>query len=292
MERNKIFYKRLHDNKILVAPGAYDAFSAKLIEHMGFEVIYITGAGVSASMLGAPDIGLITMTEQLQQARYIVNAVKIPIICDADTGYGNPISVMRTVKEFEKAGVSAIHLEDQEIPKKCGHLEGKRLVSKEEMVQKIRAAVQARESKHFIIIARTDARSVNGLNDALERGHAYMRAGADGLFVEAPESLDELKMIGSVFSGVPLLLNCGGKKTPSLSVSKAEKLGFSIIIFPGDLQRAAGMAMLNALRVLKNEGTNQSFQKNILSFDERFEILGLRKYLEQERSFLDVSIKR
>ena len=237
MNINEKFSKRLRENKIVVAPGAYDAFSAKLIEHIGFEVVYITGAGVAAGMLGAPDIGLVTMTEQLLQAQNIVNAVNIPVICDADTGYGNPITVMRTVRAFERAGVCAIHLEDQESPKKCGHLEGKKLVSKEEMVQKIRAAVYARKSKHFMIIARTDARSVTGLDDALERGHAYICAGADVLFVEAPESLDELKVIGKSFDYVPLLLNCGGKKTPTISVQDAERLGFklsfSLVIFSG-----------------------------------------------------------
>lgn len=286
MGKRGAFKKRIQENKIVIAPGAYDAFSAKLIEHMGFEVLYITGAGVSASLLGKPDVGLVTMTEQLTQARYIVNAVKIPVICDADTGYGNPINVMRTVIEFGNIGVAAIHLEDQQMPKKCGHLEGKRLVSKQDMVQKIRAAVEARESKDFVIIARTDARSVYGLREALERGHAYIEAGADVLFIEAPESIDELREISKTFSGTPLLLNRGGKKTPPISVSEAEELGFRIIIFPGDLQRAAGKAILNTLQVLKDEGNTVSIQKNLLSFDERFELLGLNKYYELEQKFL------
>lgn len=214
MGKRRTFKERIYEKRIMVAPGVYDAFSAKLVEHMGFEALYITGAGISASLLGEPDVGLVTMTEQLTQARYIVNAVNIPVICDADTGYGNPINVIRTVTEFEKAGVAAIHLEDQEMPKRCGHLEGKRLVSKEEMVQKIRATIEARKSDDFVIIAHTDARSVYGLHEALERGHAYIEAGADVLFIEAPEGIGELKKVGKVFSGTPLLLNRGGKKTP------------------------------------------------------------------------------
>lgn len=280
------FKERLQENKIVIAPGAYDAFSAKLIEHMGFEAVYITGAGISASLLGEPDVGLVTMTEQVTQARHITSVVSIPVICDADTGYGNPINVMRTVAEFEKAGVAAIHLEDQETPKKCGHLEGKRLVSKEEMIQKVRAAVEARNSKDFIIIARTDARSVYSLQEALERGYAYIQAGADVLFVEAPENVDELRQICRTFNGIPLLLNLGGKKTPPISVGEAEELGFRIVIFPGDLQRAAGKAMLSTLQVLKDEGNTVSMGKNMLSFDERFELLGLNKYYELERKFL------
>lgn len=286
MEKGKVFKKRLQEKGIIVAPGAYDALGARLIEHIGFEVVYATGAGISAGLLAEPDLGLVTMTEQLTQARNIVNAVDIPVICDADTGYGDVINVMRTVREFERAGVAAIHIEDQEMPKRCGHLEGIRLIGQEDMVAKLRAAKEARESQDFTIIARTDARSVYGLEAALERGRAYIEAGADGLFIEAPENVEEVEIIARTFSGIPLLLNRGGKKTPPLSVAQAEELGFKIIIYPGDLQRAAAKAMLNTLEVLKREGNTASIQQNMISFDERFELLGIEKYYDLERRIL------
>lgn len=286
MERRKAFRKRLQEKGIIVAPGAYDAFSAKLIQHVGFEAVYATGSGISVGLLAEPDLGLVTMTEQVTQARNIVNAVDIPVICDADTGYGDIINVLRTVREFERTGVVAIHIEDQEMPKRCGHLEGIRVIGKEEMVQKLRAATEAREDEDFIIIARTDARSVYGLETALERGHAYIEAGADVLFLEAPETMEELKTIAQTFRGIPLLLNRGGKKTPTISVTEAEELGFKIVIFPGDLQRAAGKAMLDTLEVLKREGNTTSIEQNMLSFDERFELLGIQKYYDLEKRSL------
>ena len=182
MVSKKSFKSRLKEKGIIVAPGAYDALSAKLIQHMGFEAVYATGAGISAGLLGEPDVGLVTMTEQITRAKNIVDAVDIPVICDADTGYGDIINVMRTVREFEKAGVAGIHIEDQKMPKKCGHLEGIELISQEKMVQKLRAAVEARRDEQFVIIARTDARSVNSLDVAIKRCHAHVDAGADCMF--------------------------------------------------------------------------------------------------------------
>jgi carboxyvinyl-carboxyphosphonate phosphorylmutase len=287
MKKTEMLRSLLKQDGITVAPGAYDAFSARMVEHIGFKVVYASGAAISASLLGKPDVGFVTMSEMVAQVRNIVSAVNIPVISDADTGYGNPMNVMRTVREFEQAGVAGIHIEDQELPKKCGHLEGKRLVAKEEMVQKIRAAIEARQDDNFVIIARTDAQAVYGLGDALERGHAYVEAGADMLFVESPESIDELKAIARSFS-IPLLLNRGGKKTPNISAAEAEELGFKIVIFPGDAQRAAGKAMLDVLKVLKETGNTVSIQDRMLSFDERFELLGLKEYYEDEARFLSL----
>jgi len=247
VEKRKAFKKRLQEKGIIVAPGVYDALSAKLVQHMGFEALYATGAGVAASLLGEPDVGLVTMSEQVAQVRHI-----------------------------------AIHIEDQVMPKRCGHLEGVSVISQEEMVQKLRAAAEAREDKNFIIIARTDARSVYGLEAALERGKAYIEAGADVIFIEAPTTIEELKVVVETFRGIPLLLNRGGKKTPLISAAEAEDLGFKIVIFPGDLQRTAAKAMLDTLKVLKKEGNTISIQKNVLSFDERFELLGIKKYYEME----------
>ncbi|MBW1972534.1 MAG: carboxyvinyl-carboxyphosphonate phosphorylmutase [Spirochaetes bacterium] len=277
------FKKRIQQKRIIVAPGAYDAFSAKLIEQIGFEALYITGAGISASLLGLPDIGLVTMNEMVDQAKRIVDATSLPIICDADTGYGGVLNVMRTVKEFEKAGVCAIHIEDQVIPKRCGHLEGKRVISTDQMVDKLKAALDTREDKNFLIIARTDARAIFGLSEAIERGHLYAEAGADIIFVEAPESIEELKEIGKSFDNIPILINRGGGgKTPALSASDLEALGFRIVIFPGDAQRAAGKAILNVMKSLKETGNTDKVLDLMMSFEERFDLLGLARFQELE----------
>lgn len=288
IRKTKILKELLKKDGIIIGAGAYDGISAKIIAYLGFDLVYVTGAGIAASVLGVPDIGLVTMSEMVRQARNIVTAVDLPVISDADTGYGNPINVMRTVREFEQAGICAIHIEDQEIPKKCGHLEGKKIVSKDEMVQKIRAAVEAKSDPDFIIIARTDARAVYGLEDALDRGHIYVEAGADVIFIEAPESVEELEIIGKSFD-VPILINRGGgKKTPWLSSSELQELGFKIVIFPGDAQRAAAKAMIEVLKVLKETGNTASIQDKMLSFEERFDLLGLPRYQELEKRFLSL----
>ena len=286
MKKTAMLRSLMHQKGIILAPGAFDAFSAKIIELTGFKVLAASGGGISRSLLGGPDVGLLTMTEMLNQVRNIVNAVNLPVISDVDTGYGNAINVMRTVREFEQAGVAAIHIEDQETPKRCGHLEGKKLIKKQEMVQKIRAAIEARRDDDFVIIARTDAQAVYGLDDALERGQAYAEAGADVIFIESPASIDEMKRIAESLK-VPLLLNRGGgKKTPWLSASEIEALGFKIVVFPGDAQKAAGKAMLDTLRILKETGNTASIQDRMLSFEERNEISGLRQYYELEAKFL------
>ena len=288
LKKTRVLKDYLRRDRILLGAGAYDGLSAKIIEQLDFDVVYMTGAGVAASVLGAPDIGLITMSEMVRQARNIVNSVNLPVISDADTGYGNPINVIRTVREFERAGVAGIHIEDQEHPKKCGHLEGKSVVSKEEMVQKIRAAVDARIDPDFVLIARTDSRAVHGLDDALDRGHAYIEAGADVIFIEAPLSVEELERIGKSFKAPVLVNRGGGKKTPWLSASELERMGFKIVIFPGVAQRAAAKGMVEALRVLKETGNDISVQDRMLSFEERFDLLGLPKYKQLEKKFLSL----
>ena len=192
---------------VLVAPGAYDALSARLIAQAGFQAVYMTGFGTAASVLGQPDVGLLTMSEMVSRASALAAVTgDLPLIADADTGYGNPVNVRRTIREYEQAGVAGLHVEDQVWPKKCGHMEGKQVIPMEEMVQKVRAAVDARQDPDFVIIARTDANAVNGLEDALERGRAYREAGADVIFIEAPRSIAELKAIKQGFPDVPLLL--------------------------------------------------------------------------------------
>jgi 2,3-dimethylmalate lyase len=201
---------------VLVAPGAYDALSARLIAQAGFQAVYMTGFGTAASVLGQPDVGLLTMSEMVSRASALAAVTgDLPLIADADTGYGNPVNVRRTIREYERAGVAGLHIEDQVWPKKCGHMEGKQVIPMEEMVQKVRAAVDARQDPDFVIIARTDANAVNGLEDALERGRAYREAGADVIFIEAPRSITELKAIKQGFPDVPLLFNWAESgKTP------------------------------------------------------------------------------
>ncbi len=286
-EKRRLFRARIACKPILVAPGCYDAFSARLIEYAGFEGAYMTGAGVSAGLAAVPDIGLLTMTEMVDQARRITDAVSLPLISDADTGYGGSLNVYRTVRQFEDAGVCAVHIEDQDLPKRCGHLEGKRIVPVAAMVERLRAALDARRDPNFLIIARTDARAVLGFEAALERAQQYGEAGADVLFVEAPEGVAELEAIGRRLSSWPLFINRGGaEKTPHLSVDDLEKFGFAIVIFPGDIQKAAGQAMLELLQVLKQTGNTEDFQSRMIGFHERFELLGLPRYRKLETGWI------
>src|SRR5579863_8105800 len=226
---------------LLVAPGAYDALSARLIAQAGFSTVYMTGFGTAASVLGQPDVGLLTMSEMVSRASALAAVVgDLPLIADADTGYGNPINVRRTIREYEHAGVAGLHIEDQVWPKKCGHMEGKQVIPEDEMVQKIRAAVDARQDPNFVIIARTDANAVHSLADALHRGRAYRAAGADVLFIEAPRSIEELRTIEQTFPDVPLLYNWAESgKTPLLSLAEIHALGFKLVIFPVSLLFAA-----------------------------------------------------
>jgi 2,3-dimethylmalate lyase len=286
-ERRMLFKQRLQQPGIVTAPGCYDAFSAKLAASIGFEALYMSGAGVSAALGGVPDVGLLTMTEMLEQARRIVDVTDIPIISDADTGYGGILNVMRTVRQFESAGVCAIHIEDQQFPKKCGHLEGKRVIAASDMVNHIKATVDARTDPNFLIIARTDALAVHGMDDALSRARQYADAGADILFVEAPEGIAQVEEVAKALSLLkPLLLNRGGaEKTPPLSASEAERMGFKIIIFPGDAQKAAGHAMLNIYKGLKKNGNNKGLATPMMSFEDRFEILGMSEVRRLEKKF-------
>src|SRR5438105_9656890 len=223
----------LDSGQTIVAPGAFDPLSARLVEEAGFPAVYMTGFGTSAALIGRPDVGLLTMTEMAGNAGRIAACVDIPVIADADTGYGNPLNVIRTVGAYEAAGVAGIHIEDQVAPKKCGHMEGKLVIGAQEMTAKVRAAVEARAQPEFVIIARTDARAVEGLERALERARLYREAGADALFVEAPESEAEIERIASSLHGIPLIFNWAeGGRTPPLALARLREFGFRIVIFP------------------------------------------------------------
>jgi 2-methylisocitrate lyase-like PEP mutase family enzyme len=274
--------------EMVLAPGCYDALGARLIEEAGFPAAYMTGFGTAASRLGRPDVGLLSLPEMLENARLIAQAVDIPVIADADTGYGNSINVIRTVREYEAAGVAALHIEDQVMPKKCGHMEGKEVVPTGEMVAKVSAAVAARRSPEFLIIARTDARAVEGLESALERGRAVVEAGADALFVEAPESEAEIEAVASAFPDVPLLFNYSeGGKTPPLAYSRLRELGFSLVIFPLTLLLVTTEAMRAALARVKSDGTPIELLPSLLGFDEFVDFIGLPEIRELEQRFAE-----
>jgi len=273
--------------ELLVAPGAYDALSARLIAQAGFSAVYMTGFGTAASVLGQPDVGLLTMSEMVSRASALAAVVgDLPLIADADTGYGNPINVRRTIREYERTGVAGLHLEDQVWPKKCGHMEGKQVIPMDEMVQKIRAAVDARQDPDFVIIARTDANAVNGLEDALRRGQAYREAGADVIFIEAPRSMEELQAIVQAFPGVPLLYNWAESgKTPLLSLDEIRILGFKLVIFPVSMLFAATSAMLKLLELLKRGETPTSFSSQMVTFAQFTQHIGLPDIQELKRRY-------
>jgi 2-methylisocitrate lyase-like PEP mutase family enzyme len=243
---------------MVVAPGAIDGITGKAIERAGFAAAYMTGAGTSAT-LGYPDYGLLTMTEMVANAERIANAIAIPLISDADTGYGNELNVFRTVREFERAGVAAIHIEDQVFPKRCGHLDNKEVVSREDFVAKIRAAAAARRSRDFTIIARTDARAVVGFDEAIARGRLALANGADVVFVEAPQTLEELAQVPQRIQGPCLLNVVRGGKTPHLSLAEAERMGFRIAIVPGLLLVGIVETCDRLLEALKRDGEHPGF---------------------------------
>ena len=292
MNARQTFKELLRRDKLLVAPGCFDGLSARLVEEAGFEAAYLSGGAVARSM-GIPDIGLVTMSEVIERAAQVMCAIKIPVIADADTGYGNATNLIRTVREFERVGVAAIHIEDQITPKRCGHLDGKEVISLAEMEKKLEAAIASRTDPDFCIIARTDARGVHGLDDAIRRGRAFAKLGVDAVFVEAPQSEAELEEIPRQLSDVPLLVNVfKGGKTPMLPVERLERMGYRIAIYPSETQRAGIHAMRQALALLKREGTTEAMDDALTTFKERDRIVGLDDWQDLERRFLAVEAEK
>ncbi|MDP8923376.1 MAG: isocitrate lyase/phosphoenolpyruvate mutase family protein [Chloroflexota bacterium] len=285
MTRAAALRARLAEPRILVAPGAADALTARVIEAAGFGAVYVTGAGIANTSLGVPELGLTTMTEIVAQAQRIADVIGVPAIVDADTGFGAPLNVVRTVRELERAGAAAIQLEDQVSPKRCGHFEGKAVVSTEEMVQKIAAATYARRDPDLVIAARTDARAVEGFEAAVERSRAYVAAGADVIFFEAPRTVDELARLPSLVPA-PLLVNMvEGGKTPLLSAAELEAMGHRIVIFPNTAMRVAMKAVQDAMRVLRAEGSTHALLGRMIGWDERQRLVGLPEYEALDRRF-------
>jgi 2-methylisocitrate lyase-like PEP mutase family enzyme len=279
------FRSRLAKKELLVAPGVFDGISARIADQMGFEALYMTGYGTVASHLGLPDAGIASYTDMVGRVKVLTDAARTPLMADGDTGYGGLLNVQYTVRGYEAAGAVAIQLEDQEFPKKCGHMLGRRVVPIEDMVDKIKVAVASRDSADFLIIARTDARTALGLDEALHRADAYAKAGADILFVESPESLEEMRQIGRCFDR-PLIANMvEGGRTPIPDRKTLEELGYSIAIFPGLGFLAAGAALHKVYRYLKQHGSSVGVDAPLYKFAEFSELMGFRAVAEFDQTY-------
>ncbi len=285
MERRRRLRELVGQKAGLVVPGAYDCVSARLVERAGFAAVYMTGYGTSASRLGLPDLGFAGLAEMVENARQMAASVGIPLIADADTGYGNPLQVRRTVRAYEAAGVAALHLEDQVAPKRCGHLAGKEVIPVEEMVQKLRAAVEARQDPDLLLIARTDAIAAIGFDEALRRGERYAEAGADVLFIEAPVSVAEIETIAKSFE-VPLLFNyAAGGRSPLLPFSRLRELGYAIILLPVDTLFVAARAMADYLTGLASGDQGSADRERLMAFAEFNALIGVPEMTALEQRY-------
>jgi methylisocitrate lyase len=279
----------LSGDDFIIAPGAYDGLTARLIADAGFPVVYATGAGVSNSQLGLADVGLITMTEMLDQARKMVGAVDVPVICDIDTGYGNAVNLHRTVREFVRAGVAAVQIEDQVIPKKCGHFSGKQLIPMDEAVLKIRAAVEARGDSKLVLIARTDAIAVAGFEEAMARARAYHEAGADALFVEAPRSREELALIGKNLPGVKIANIVEGGHTPIVPAKDLHAMGFKLAIYANLVLRSSVKAIQKSLAHLHSRGDSEGILADMITMEERGRVTRKGELDALEKRFVNIA---
>ena len=285
MSPRKKLRELVNGKRYVIVPGAYDPLTARLVQLAGFEAVYLTGGGYSRAN-GLPDLGLFTMSENVEFISRAVEAVDIPVIADMDTGYGNALNVIRAMREFEKTGIAAFHLEDQVSPKKCGHYEGKQLVSKAEMAGKIKAAVDTRRDPDMVIIARTDSRAVEGFEAAIDRMNAYLEAGADVGFVEAPQTVEEMEKIPRSI-GKPALVNIfEGGKTPPLPAKQLEAMGYRIGIYPSQTHRAAIFAAQEVLAVLKRDGDTAAIEHRLATFNDREQAVNTARWRELERRYL------
>jgi len=279
--------KAIENGEFIQAPGVYDALTARIAEDNGFGAVYMTGYGTAAAHFAYPDIGLLTMTEMVENARRIASAVGIPLIADADTGFGNPVNVVRTVREYEKAGVAAIHIEDQTWPKRCGHMAEKKVIAASEMVGKIKAAVDARRDENFLIIARTDALATDGFEHAVERGQMYADAGADILFIEAPVNREQVEKIPRLLTSRPLLLNLA-PRTPNFSLQEMKDMGYAIAIYPGVCILGAITGCIDDIKRLKETGKQRNPEDFLQYFTQINNFLGLQSYTDLERKYRSV----
>ena len=284
----KSLAQRFKENRLIVAPGVFDMISLRIADRMDFECLYMTGYGTVASYLGLPDAGLASYTDMVDRVGSMARMAKTPLICDADTGYGGLLNVRHTVRGYEAAGAAGIQIEDQEFPKKCGHTPNRRVIPTQEMVKKVKVAAESRESKDFLVIARTDARTAHGIDEALRRGEAYAKAGADVLFIESPESVEEMEKICRTFAGIPLLANMVEKgRTPLLSPEDLQRLGYRIAIYPGTGFLATGAALDRVYRTLKDTGSSSSITGSLYDFNEFNKLMGFEDVWEFDRTHAD-----
>ena len=291
MNKTTLLKKLILEKEILIMPAAYDAVSGIIIEQVGFKATTVSGYAASATILGKPDLSLITLAEMVNHTRNICEAVDIPVLVDGDTGHGNVLNVIRTVKEFEKAGAAGLFIEDQTFPKRCGHLEGKQVISTEEMVAKIKAAVDAREDPDFIIQARTDALATHGIDEAIERANIYREAGADLLFVEAPTTKEEIIRINKEVNAPTVAIQGEGAKTPMTTAKELEKIGYSVVVYPGSALYAAAWAVKGVMKELMNTGTTKGYMDRMYNFPGFNELMGVEKLLEKEGYYLRSLLK-
>ncbi len=287
MSRCKTLHDLIQARAALAMPGVYDAFSARLVEQAGFQACQISGAAVAATMLGLPDMGILSLRDQINAVQMVTNAVSIPVMADGDTGYGNALNAFHTVRLLEAAGAAGVNIEDQTFPKRCGHMDGKAIISTDEMVQKIRAAAEARRDPHFVINARTDVIAIDGVPAAIERGNAYLAAGATIIFVEAPRSRDQIEALVQGIKG-PVSINMlgtTGGKTPSINLADLRELGVARVSYPGVTIASAGAAMQRALRCLVDHGDLIPVESQLMPLAEVFETVGLSAEKAREQAF-------
>jgi len=282
MKKTTLFRNLMREKEIFVIPGCHDALSAKIVELVGFKAVTMGGYAASAASLAKPDVSLLTLTEYVNIARNIVQAVDLPLFVDGDTGHGNVTNVGRTVRVFENAGVAALFIEDQVFPKRCGHMEGKQIIPTAEMVAKVKAAVDARVDEDLVIMARTDAIAVYGIDDAIERANLYREAGADLIFVEAPRSVEEMRRINTNVDAPTLAIQLEGGKTPLLTTKDLQEIGFSVVVYPNATVYATAWALKGLWETLKKEGTTRSFTDRMIGFDDFNTLVGLDKIRELE----------
>ena len=285
-KQRKRLQELLQKPDILVLPGVYDALTAKIAAEVGFEALVMGGYSIAASRLGQPDVGYLSMMEMTQALKGIVDATELPVFADGDTGYGNALSVRRTMQEYERAGAAAVLFEDQVWPKRCGHMAGKQVIEAAEHARKLRAAADARTDSDFLLIARTDARAVNGLDDAIERGKLYLANGAEALFIEAPQNIGELETIARAFPDTVLIANMiEGGRTPNLTAKDLENIGFKIVFWPCSALYVITQAFKEAMTVLHETGTTKGYEEKMMHFSDFNRFIGLESYMELEKRY-------
>ena len=283
--RNTQLRKLLKSDGILVAPGAFDCISGRIVQNSGFDALYLTGAGISMSLMGAPDLGMLSYGEIISHIRRIADAVEIPIIADADTGYGGPLNVVRTARDYEKAGISCIQIEDQQWPKRCGHMMNRVIASVDEMCGRIKAAVDIRDDPDFVVMARTDSRTEFGINEAIDRMNTYIEAGADVAFVESPESIDEMRTVNEQIPAPTLANMVEGGRTPFIKTTELQELGYDLAIYPGSMGRVLGKSGTHVLEHLKKEGTTEGMEDWMFDQPNLFALFDYKDWTDYEANF-------